>query len=72
MFKNSAFFHQKLSEIGFLSPFRLNFPEVHTQKQLTQSEKTTKGASTTASLELKFCRFLLALLYDYQKRSIYF
>ena len=32
-----SLFHQKLPEISHFSPFRLNLPEVHTQKQLKQS-----------------------------------
>ena len=70
-------FHQKLPEISFFSSLCINSPGKHNQKHLTQSLSTTKGASLNftsieSSLEFKFWRPLLTLIYDNQKGIKYF
>ena len=76
-FKIQLFFNQKLPKISNFSPLWSHLAEVHTQEQLTQTSYSTLGARVTSKslescLELEFYRFLLNLLYDYRKRSIYF
>ena len=68
--------YQKLPKISYFSPLWSNLPDVHTQEHLTQTSYSRLGARDTSKslescLELKFRRFLLNLLYDYQKRSNY-